>query len=190
VLWQGWTRPGPDLGRFWLAFVLAWILLGTVLATLVPSAGPCFYLLATGSPGPYGPLMEYLGAVAPAGVLETQEGLWTAVSKGIVVVGGGVSAFPSLHVAVPLLGACAAWGRTRWLAWVLIGYTVVLWIGTVHLGWHYAVDGEVSALLVYPIWRLSGRLARERVSAPLRRPGRSVRSGAPADPRRGGRDGP
>ena len=58
VLWQGWTRPGPEQGRFWLAFVLSWILLGTILATLVPSAGPCFYQVATGSSravrAPYG----------------------------------------------------------------------------------------------------------------------------------------
>jgi hypothetical protein len=170
VLWQGWVRPGPERGRFWLAFVLAWIGLGTVLATLVPSAGPCFYQLATGHPGPYGPLMEYLTRVAPAGVLETQRGLWTAVANGRVVVGGGVSAFPSLHVALPLLGACAAWGKARWVAWTLIGYAIALWISTVHLGWHYAVDGEASALLIYPIWGLSGWLAKAHADDPITPP--------------------
>jgi hypothetical protein len=164
VLWQGWSRPGSGRGQFWLAFVLCWILLGTVLATLVPSAGPCFYQVATGQPGPYAPLMAYLTRVAPPGVFETQRGLWTAVANRIVVVGGGVSAFPSLHVALPLLGACVAWPKVRGLAWAFIGYAIVLWIGTVHLGWHYAVDGEASALLVYPIWRVSGCLAMDRAN--------------------------
>ncbi len=174
VLWQGWTRPGPGQGRFWLAFVLTWILLGTLLATLVPSAGPAFFQVATGHPGPYGPLMEYLTRVAPPGVFETQRGLWAAVANGIVVVGGGVSAFPSLHVALPLLGACAAWPRMRWLAWGLLGYAIVLWIGTVHLGWHYAVDGEASALLIYPIWWLSGWLTMGRRAEAIKADGRSV----------------
>ena len=56
----------------------------------------------------------------------------------------------------------------RWLAWGLIGYAIVLWIGTVHLGWHYAVDGEASALLIYPIWRLSGWLAEGRAGEAVR----------------------
>ena len=75
--------------------MLTWILLGTFLATLVPSAGPAFTRRRPGRPGPYGPLMEYLTRVAPPGVFETQRGLWTAVANGIVVVGGGVSAFPA-----------------------------------------------------------------------------------------------
>jgi hypothetical protein len=106
-------------------------------------------------------------------VLETQRGLWSAVANGRVVVGGGVSAFPSLHVALPLLGVCAGWREARWLAWALIAYAVVLWIGTVHLGWHYAVDGEASALLIYPIWRLSGWLAAERPASTVTAPRRS-----------------
>ena len=166
VLWQGWTGPEQGQGRFWLAFVLTWIGLGTVLATLVPSAGPCFYQAATGTPGPYGPLMRFLEGVAPPAIFETQRGLWTAVAEGRVVVGGGVSAFPSLHVAMPLLGACAAWRSSRWLAYAFLAYALVLWIGTIHLGWHYAVDGEVSALLIYPIWRLSGWLATSEPGRP------------------------
>jgi hypothetical protein len=118
--------------------------------------------------------MEYLTRVAPPGVFETQRGLWAAVANGIVVVGGGVSAFPSLHVALPLLGACAAWPRMRWLAWGLLGYAIVLWIGTVHLGWHYAVDGEASALLIYPIWWLSGWLTMGRGAEAIRADGRSA----------------
>jgi hypothetical protein len=55
--------------------------------------------------------------------------------------------------------------RTRWLAWALFGYAILLWIGTVHLGWHCAVDSEISALLLYPIWRLSGWLAGDREAA-------------------------
>ena len=62
----------------------------------------------------------------------------------------------------------------RWLAWGLLGYAIVLWIGTVHLGWHYAVDGEASALLIYPIWWLSGWLTMGRRAEAIRADGRSA----------------
>ena len=29
-------------------------------------------------------------------------------------------------------------------------------IGSVHLGWHYAVDDYASALTILPLWKLSG----------------------------------
>ena len=54
MLWQAWT-PGGRV-RFWLAFVLTWLLLGTCLASVVPSASPLFYPQVTGSMGPYADL--------------------------------------------------------------------------------------------------------------------------------------
>lgn len=34
----------------------------------------------------------------------------------------------------------------------------VVRIASVHLGWHYALDGAVALLLVLPIWKISGWL--------------------------------
>jgi hypothetical protein len=159
VLWQGWLGTRESRGRFWLAFVLTWILLGTVLATAGSSAGPCFYQRVTGDPGPYQPLMDYLASVDGLGVFVAQNYLWSAHEAQRVVFGGGISAFPSLHIAIPVLAACAAWRRHRLAAWAFIAFAVVIWIGSILLSWHYAVDGEASALLVPGIWWLSGRLA-------------------------------
>jgi len=35
----------------------------------------------------------------------------------------------------------------------------VIWIGSFHLGWHYALDGLVSVALTFGIWVLCGRIA-------------------------------
>jgi hypothetical protein len=166
VAWQGWTGTAHEKGRFWLAFVLMWILLGTVVATLMASAGPCYYLLVAHSPR-YGPLLGYLGQVDQAHgteLLELQHGLWAATTQGQIVFGAGVSAFPSLHVALPVLATCAAWNRFRPLAWTFAVLTGVILVASVHTGWHYAVDGYASLLLVPMIWwaarRLSTTIAR------------------------------
>jgi len=165
VLWQGWFGTAWARARFWLAFVVTWIVLGTLLAHLVPSAGPGFYQRVTGSWGPFSPLMAYLTRTTETqhlGVFGVQAALWDAVERGQVVFGGGISAFPSLHVAMPVLGACAAWTPHRWLAWPLVAFAVVIFLGSIQLAWHYALDGEVAAAGVAGIWWATGRILRPR----------------------------
>jgi hypothetical protein len=58
-----------------------------------------------------------------------------------------------------VLATCAAWQSNRGLAWGFLVFAILIWIGSIHLSWHYAVDGEASALLIPPIWWLSGRLS-------------------------------
>src|SRR3546814_4974916 len=43
-------------------------------------------------------------------------------------------------------------------------YAVVIFLGSIHLGWHYAVDGYVSIVAVAAIWAEIGRAScRDRV---------------------------
>ena len=37
-------------------------------------------------------------------------------------------------------------------------FALAIFTGSVHLGWHYAVDGYASAFLVAVIWKLSAKL--------------------------------
>jgi len=156
VLWQAWTPVGR--ARFWLAFVLTWILLGTCLASAVSSAGPLFYPQVTGSMGPFADLF---GAIDLAHhehslkLLQARAYLWSLLQRGEIGVGGGISAFPSLHIAVPTLAACAARGALRWLLGAL---AAILWLASFTLGWHYAVDGIASIVLTPAIWWLSARI--------------------------------
>jgi hypothetical protein len=161
ILWQSWGGTRATRTRFWTAFLLMWILLGIGLAHLTPSAGPVFYARVTGTPGLYADLLANLAAADARYGLpfnEVHAYLWNAVQRREVVVGGGISAFPSLHIAFPALAAAAAWSVSRWLSLALGLYTLVLLVCAVSLGWHYAVDGYASLLLVPALWWASGRI--------------------------------
>jgi hypothetical protein len=59
---------------------------------------------------------------------------------------------PSIHVAMPLVYALAARATAPWLAVAFGIYGLLILVGSVHLGWHYAVDGYVSLVLVVALW--------------------------------------
>lgn len=147
--------------RFLLSFVLVWALLGSVLALLLSSAGPVYYDAVTGLTGPFGPLMATLrdsDLVFKNWSLEAQDYLWQAYQAQGLAAGGGISAMPSLHVAVATLQALWGWSINRKIGALLTVYAGVVLLGSVHLGWHYAVDGYVSVVLTCAIWVLVGRL--------------------------------
>ena len=162
-IWQALSAKRQRLRmQFLIAFPLTWILLGTVLAAALASGGPVYYGRITGLDDPFAPLMTYLNAAQehyPIWSLRVQDMLWASHQRGGAVFGSGISAMPSLHVAMTVLMAIVGWKTHRVLG---IGYTVfalIIMIGSVHLGWHYAIDGYVSAVAVVPIWWLAGRLA-------------------------------
>ncbi len=138
----GWIASRPvafERYRAWLAYVLTWVGLGVVLASLVASAGPIY-------------TSQYTDVFPRTWA---QAFLWDSMTRGKVFVGAGVSAFPSLHVALPVLGACLTWRSARWLAVAWLVFAVVILWGSISLGWHWAVDGYASFLLVPVIWRLT-----------------------------------
>jgi len=50
------------------------------------------------------------------------------------------AAFPSLHAAVSLVALVHAWRHARGWFWVLVPFTLGLWVSTIYLRHHYAVD--------------------------------------------------
>lgn len=164
TLWQVFqTRDLQLRNQYLLSFVLAWALLGTLIASLLASGGPVYYQHFAGGEDPFVPLMAYLYEVNesyPIWALQAQEMLWQAHNDRGVTLGGGISAMPSLHVATALLCALVAWRHSRVLGWAMIAFVVLILLGSVHLGWHYAVDGYASLLLTPLLWWISGLLAR------------------------------
>jgi len=145
--------------QYLISFLLGWALLGNGLALLLSSAGPCFYGPVVGGPDPYEPLMDYLHAADASFTnwsLEAQRYLWENYESTGVAAGGGISAMPSLHVAIATLQALLGWRISRRLGWLLTGYAFVILLGSVHLGWHYAIDGYLSIALMLVIWKLVG----------------------------------
>ena len=162
LFWQGFSLANPRLRmQYLLATVLTWSLLGSLLATLLSSAGPCYYHFVSDGPNPFAPLMAYLHETAESHyvpALQVQEMLWSGHESGGVAQAGGVSAMPSMHVASAFLFVLLGWRVQRWLGWVLSGFFVMILIGSVHLGWHYAIDGYLAVPLTWLIWRLAGWL--------------------------------
>jgi len=137
-------RPDcPRRMRFLTAIVLVFILLGNVAAGLFMSAGP-FWFAVSGMPrNDYAGLFAYLTQVDPDGdfsAVSLQRYLWQAYLDGRTHLGSGISAFPSIHVAVATLYAIYAWPLGRLPRIAALAYLAAVMIGAVHLGWHYALD--------------------------------------------------
>ena len=70
--------------------------------------------------------------------------------------GSGISAMPSMHIVLVLIWMFAAWHIHKVIGLVMAAYTATIWIGSVHLGWHYFVDGLVSLVVIWALWRVVG----------------------------------
>jgi hypothetical protein len=157
------TADGRFIRQFFTCYVLTWLLLGLGLAAVMPSAGPVYYARLTGDPEPYGTLVRQLDTWAAELSLRFrpyQHYLWHAYQGNAQGIGTGILAMPSLHVAMPALWVMASWNRYRAAAWAAVTFTIVTLVGSVHLGWHYAVDGYVSLVAVPLLWSASRFLLR------------------------------
>jgi hypothetical protein len=157
-------KPGIR-AQYFIASLLCWIILGSLFAIGLSSAGPVYYEHIVGSSLEYGPLMEHLGEINAQLVnqglpgikaLELQEILWYNNSLGTQNLVSGISAMPSMHVSVATLMALGGWKLNRTLGILLTSYAAIIMIGSVHLGWHYAVDGYFSIIGTFSIWYGTG----------------------------------
>jgi hypothetical protein len=159
IFWMSWSSRRFLRVQFFICFILLWIFLGTIMATLLSSAGPCYYEKVTGLPDPYTPLLAYLHKVNltyPLLALRNQQGLWEAYEKQRFLPFGGISAMPSMHVAGAVLFAIIGWNVSKWLGVLLSAFAVLILIASVALAWHYAIDGYFSALGTFVLWRATG----------------------------------
>jgi hypothetical protein len=113
--------------------------------------------------------MQYLTALdaeQPVIALRVQHTLWENYARSLNLPFVGISAMPSVHVAVAVLFALLGWRTSRWLGWAFTCFAGVVLVGSVHLGWHYAVDGYVSVAATLAIWAVVGALPGHPRSAP------------------------
>jgi hypothetical protein len=162
LLWQAFSLSRPRLRiRYLVTFVLLWAFLGNLAATLLSSAGPVYYGRVTGLSDPFVPLMEYLqnaSAIAWLPALDVQEMLWQSyVSKGLGF-GSGISAMPSMHLATSFSFVLLGFSVNRRLGAVSSVFAALIFVGSIHLGWHYAIDGYVAIVGTWAIWWIVGRL--------------------------------
>jgi hypothetical protein len=162
LYWQLFSLKDPQLRmQFFISFLLTWGILGTFLAIYFSSGGPCYFLEITGSTR-FEPLMEYLNRANehyPIWALNTQDLLWSDYTSSNYVVGSGISAMPSIHVATATLYVLLCWNQGKILKTLSIIFFAFIMIGSVHLAWHYAADGYLAIALTLPLWFLSGKIS-------------------------------
>lgn len=142
-----------------------WVMLGSLLAVALSSVGPCYVEPLLGDRR-FVPLMDRLREQS---LFMHENHAYLLAAYGQEVRGGGISAMPSLHVALAALLHLLCrdrFGARHWAGHASLAYAVLIWIGSVHLAWHYAVDGIVSALGVMLIWRLSTLLVPDGSDGP------------------------
>lgn len=131
------------------------------------------YLLSSGGPVFYARLGfgdRFAALPIEPWVKLTSGYLWTDYLRDGGDIGGGISAMPSLHVAIALWVALVLHAYAPRFA--LLGYVYfgLILLGSVLLGWHYAADGIVATGIALMSWHLARRvLHRPRsVPAPVR----------------------
>ncbi|MEO6394867.1 MAG: phosphatase PAP2 family protein [Devosia sp.] len=155
---QYWVAVSPLFDRirlrYMLCFVLSWVLIGNVAATLVSSAGPIYYGLVTGDFHRFAEVMIFTASSAGqfAATTDFQAYLWYLHANDLPGLGSGISAFPSMHVSIIVMNVLFVCEASR--KWILpsllyIGFVLV---SSVYLGWHYAVDGYVAAAMTAAIF--------------------------------------
>lgn len=178
ALWF-WAAGMPDDDRdritFLFAYGLCWTIGGLIVAIFFASVGPCYYERLLGD-GRYADLMRTLRGYDLM-ALDVQDGLWEIYAVQGKGAGAGLSAFPSMHCASSTLFALFGFSRSRALGSALSAFALVIFIGSIYLGWHYAVDGIAGALIAVGCWFAARRIAdRIRGAAKAGRPAPAARA--------------
>jgi hypothetical protein len=165
----------PKRTRFLASYLLVLVLLGNVVAAMFMSAGP-FWLHFSGPHHYHGysSLFDYLVRTDPDSSFSAvtyQHYLLEAHLHRIAWFGTGISAFPSIHVSIATLYVLFGWqfGRLARVASIL--FLLAIMVGSVHLGWHYALDsygGMIgTAAIYYAVGWVQRRIARPAAAPAL-----------------------
>jgi PAP2 superfamily len=141
--------------QFLFAFLTCWIVVGNILAAIFYSGGPTFYDLFTGDSARFSYLTH---SITPAMTAAEQSYLREFFKAGEVGIGSGIAAFPSMHVTAATLIAFLLRSMDKRLGWLGIAFVAFIEIGSVRLGWHYAIDGYVGICSAVIIWWAAGKI--------------------------------
>jgi hypothetical protein len=152
-----------------VTLALCWIVLGVLGAYMLSSAGPLFYDHIFGG-NRFAELVQSMRSSAPLSQIEFNA-LWSAFKSDHAFIANGISAMPSMHVALTLwLALVLNHTRVALIGWIYYG---LIWLASVHLGWHYFSDGLVATGGTLFLWRFSLVIlkftrVRDSVASPVR----------------------
>lgn len=166
-IYFGFYEPSERLRlRYFFSFFAIWSVIGIGMATGFASVGPCFVEPILGNPY-FREQMTYLHLANesyPVLVLDVQDQLLAWYRSGDYGLGRGITAMPSMHVALVTLYFLAFRKRSALTGWIVGCFALAILVGSVHLGYHYAIDGYVSIVVTFLLWRISGKLFPEKKS--------------------------
>jgi hypothetical protein len=151
--------PSPAKSRVLIAYSLAWFVLGVAAAAIFSSAGPLFYDRLFGGSA-FATLRETLTGRGAWLALAESDKMWAAIGSKQAALVSGMSAFPSMHVAISVWIYLAARSLAPRTAGFALVYCGIIWIASVQLGWHYAADGLAGAAGMVALWVVAGRVER------------------------------
>lgn len=135
-------------------YLFIWIGLGIGLAALFHSFGPAFYGSILGDDGQFATLAQEQARGDFSSTMFSHSVQWLTQEwdNGLRLTGAGISAFPSIHVAMATLSAIYLASVSRWLLVPGLVYLAVIQVFSVLSGLHYAIDGYVSIIAVALTW--------------------------------------
>ena len=146
--------------RLVVAYFLT-VAIGILVQFTLPSGGPIFY----GRLGFENRFAELMPAI-PTLAMKGSGYLWGChLGFRECVAGWGISAWPSMHVALATWVVLAAATLKRALLPAAFAWWLMILVGSVYLGWHYLLDGVAGALLPAMAWAIQARRSRAVVPA-------------------------
>jgi len=153
-----------DQSRPLVAYFATLIFCGTFGQYILPSAGPMFYERAG-----FGTRFSLLLQTNDPAYTRIADWLWANYVARTPDLGAGISAMPSMHVALSVWSALALSSLWRPLALPGLIYVILIWCASIATGWHYATDGLIGTIGAVAMWKLAGAkwFAVENMRAPL-----------------------
>ena len=131
-------RASVERSSILVSYFVLWSVAGPVIHLLLPAAGPVFFQnLGYGD--------RFATLAVPEEMTQMSDFLWTVYSGSQFAPGSGISAMPSMHIATTAWMAIAVHVLARRWSPAMAAVGLLIFLLSISLGWHYAVDGIVGA---------------------------------------------
>ena len=152
ILLMIFSRPSSnERSALIVTYFLLWSVVGPMIHLAMPAGGPIFFeQLGYGD--------RFAAIPLPSDIVQMKQYLWTSFESGDFGPGSGISAMPSLHIAtVAWMQIATHVMAPRWMP-VMASLGLLIFLLSISLGWHYAVDGLVGAAAAILCYRACYRV--------------------------------